>query len=767
MNSGSINQQDLLGSVGAQFQQLHMSGASTPMTNNGSTPLHKSSSLLDNLGIQRANSPFIGSTDETLFARQKVEPLLSQQPQISGSSQPSTSSAFDWARQSQENIAGHAQNHQVVPGYGYASSSRVNDPVGVPPPPGVFAPQLPIIESQWKYIDFQGIIQGPFPSQSMSSWLQAGYFQNTLQIARVATSLEPFGVNDTFAPLGDLMAKVGDFSDPFSKLDFILNQAQGQNTLQTPSHKQLSLESFSLGAADQLVPSATTMAALSSNAPTNLSTQTSNVIKNVNNLDSQDYTHGQVLELRDSDGGFYQEVTSRIPVHKFVESVNKVDSTSISIADGSFKTRQPVDQDAVQRRLEYEERQKKEQQPVEPLQQHEKSNEHQEGGASSSHTELEAGQNQKAEAFRIAKKREEEMKRKRADEAARQLLEEEAREAREKQEMEERRKEEEAERLRKDTNTPSTSSPAVLLAKPAPWANKAAKAFTGQSLADVQQREAAQRARRKQEIEQQAREAAAKLQKKLLDEEVSAPRIDSISNWASKKTLAQNGTKEPVKTIEQIQKEQLEQKKFLAEQKRLWEEVQRNAQLKTNTAPVNEVKEWTTVTKKQPAPAKVNVSKSANQPSSYLNPDKLRSVSSNGTKQIGSSTSIPTLKARASVKTPAFYTGNQSTSLRQDFLKWCKSQMKLMQDVDVNGVLEVLLSLPAGPESKEIIADTIYSNSLSMDGRRFATEFIKRRLECESKLNDALSWSEALNMPKGDIEDWEFQVVGKKKNRKH
>ena len=72
-----------------------------------------------------------------------------------------------------------------------------------------------------------------------------------------------------------------------------------------------------------------------------------------------------------------------------------------------------------------------------------------------------------------------------------------------------------------------------------------------------------------------------------------------------------------------------------------------------------------------------------------------------------------------------------------------------------------------GPESKEIIADTIYSNSLSMDGRRFATEFIKRRLECESKLNDALSWSEALNMPKGDIEDWEFQVVGKKKNRKH
>lgn len=93
--------------------------------------------------------------------------------------------------------------------------------------------------------------------------------------------------------------------------------------------------------------------------------------------------------------------------------------------------------------------------------------------------------------------------------------------------------------------------------------------------------------------------------------------------------------------------------------------------------------------------------------------------------------------------------------------------MKLNKGVEVNSVLEVLLSLPAGSEAKEIIADTIYSNSSTMDGRRFATEFIKRRVECERLVKDPLTWSEALALPEGTEDDWEFQVVSKKKGRKN
>lgn len=77
------------------------------------------------------------------------------------------------------------------------------------------------------------------------------------------------------------------------------------------------------------------------------------------------------------------------------------------------------------------------------------------------------------------------------------------------------------------------------------------------------------------------------------------------------------------------------------------------------------------------------------------------------------------------------------------------------------------MSLPTGPESKELIQETIYANSDVMDGRRFATEFIRRRAECERQGSDPLSWNEALALSGNDDDDWEFQVVSKKKGRKH
>ncbi|SCU87196.1 LAME_0D09142g1_1 [Lachancea meyersii CBS 8951] len=823
-------QQESLGSIGSQLHGMPVpntataaaaaaaaaagasssSSSSTPLMKGGRTPLVRSGSLLDNLGVQRAGSPFVTSTETALFGLQPQQQASMAVPNhpdsafgglhepLASASASSTSLALDWANgHGQGQGQGQASSFGMAVGSDIAGGGSTSYPVlPVPPPPGVFAPQIQVIDSRWKYIDFQGVIQGPFPSQSMTNWYQAGYLQSSLQITRVATCPEPFGVNDTFTSLGDLMAKVGDFADPFSKFDFIVTQAQvqAQAHAQAQFHAQHpSTEQAASASTPTSRPSLfdglqlSKDSGLSGPAPTNMAQDAATFLDGTAiNLETQDYTHSQLLQVHDSDGGYYHETVSQVPIDKFVES----EANKSKILDtASFKTRVKLDQDAVQRRRDHElaAKQKEQQDQTKVVQNSFQSSVPVAHPTAPFRAEPDLNQSVKVETDGIAKQRqrqqEEAERRRLLDESARQQLlkqqqqeieeqeQQQQRIAREQQEAEERMKREELEKLRRESATPNASAPApaLLSAKPAPWANKGKPAFSGPSLADVQQKEAAQRAKRKQEQEQQTRELAAKLQQQVLIEESTKPRIDSIASWASKKKSAstQEQLKAPVKTIEQIQKEQLEEKKFLAEQKRLWEEVQRNAKLNVPSS-INETNEWTTVTKKQPVPVKaINGVKSIKQSSAYLNPEKLRSMSANSSKQIGSSTSIPTLKAKAVAKPPATTAGNVSTSLRQEFLKWCKAQMKLSPDVDVNGVLEVLFSLPAGPESKEIIADTVYSNSSSMDGRRFATEFIKRRAECESKLTDSLSWSEALSLPEGDAEDWEFQVVGKKKNRKH
>lgn len=101
-----------------------------------------------------------------------------------------------------------------------------------------------------------------------------------------------------------------------------------------------------------------------------------------------------------------------------------------------------------------------------------------------------------------------------------------------------------------------------------------------------------------------------------------------------------------------------------------------------------------------------------------------------------------------------------------------------------------MMQLPVGTETQEIIADTIYSNSGTMDGRRFASEFMKKRAKIEETIKKrgwAFDWFEALEGTKGmkaskstanggssfdssaaDNDDWDgaFTVVSRKKGRK-
>ncbi|KAK5962003.1 Smy2p PWA37_000033 [Arxiozyma heterogenica] len=337
------------------------------------------------------------------------------------------------------------------------------------------------------------------------------------------------------------------------------------------------------------------------------------------------------------------------------------------------------------------------------------------------------------------------------------------------------------------------------ISKPAPWANKGRSKNKGISLTsffELQRNEEI----KQQKIEEQKKLEAMRLSAQILKEEQEKERNKAMLTWANTNTstniIATVDIKgELLKDQEQkkkAKKESLQQNQlksfgnipndpaFIEEQQRIWEQLRKasktqkannssiNQTITTPTTAVSNTNAWTKVTsktKKTTVPAS-NVS---------VKPQPVNKP----TKQIGSSTSIPALKNKfvsnigtispATVTTRTatpMYPGNSSISKRQEFLKWCRSQLKLNPGISSNSVLEVLLSLPAGAESNEIIADTIYSNSAVMDGRRFAVEFNKKRIECEKQVTDPLSWSEALALPEGNDDDWEFQVVSKKKKGK-
>ena len=96
----------------------------------------------------------------------------------------------------------------------------------------------------------------------------------------------------------------------------------------------------------------------------------------------------------------------------------------------------------------------------------------------------------------------------------------------------------------------------------------------------------------------------------------------------------------------------------------------------------------------------------------------------------------------------------------------------------------MLLSLPPNEStSKEIISDTIYTHSPTLDGRHFADEFLKRRKALGTALDTTTlpvimtstspssggGWNEVLKKEKRDPSgEWNsaFKVVASKKGRR-
>lgn len=90
-------------------------------------------------------------------------------------------------------------------------------------------------------------------------------------------------------------------------------------------------------------------------------------------------------------------------------------------------------------------------------------------------------------------------------------------------------------------------------------------------------------------------------------------------------------------------------------------------------------------------------------------------------------------------------------------------------------IMSMLLNLPIDPDASivELIADIIYGNSKTMDGRRFASDFVSKRKSDTKKApavtpangkTVAVSIADVVKaQPKAAQPEWGYKVVQKKK----
>ncbi|KAG7737508.1 hypothetical protein KL923_003897 [Ogataea haglerorum] len=290
----------------------------------------------------------------------------------------------------------------------------------------------------------------------------------------------------------------------------------------------------------------------------------------------------------------------------------------------------------------------------------------------------------------------------------------------------------------------------------APWASKSPAKPT-KTLAEIQSEEAERRKREEKEAEA-AKSLAATLAPK---QETPKPAValPSAATWASAGTVSQAV---PTVTLEEIQREEaakLQAANSAAKQK----------PAAASFAEVTASSGWTTVSSKKTTKPAVAAPTKTNKPSAVISPNVLRSVSA----PAAPAAKKPVVGSTVASSKPQPVTNSSSPA--REFLAWCRTQLgNLHKGIDKEDILSIIIQFPTGSESQEIIADTIYSNSATMDGRRFASEFMKRKAEVEKLVKAQgihFSWGEALNASvRGQEDDFDMaftKVVSKKNRRKN
>ncbi|KAF9131889.1 hypothetical protein BGW39_001193 [Mortierella sp. 14UC] len=132
-------------------------------------------------------------------------------------------------------------------------------------------------------------------------------------------------------------------------------------------------------------------------------------------------------------------------------------------------------------------------------------------------------------------------------------------------------------------------------------------------------------------------------------------------------------------------------------------------------------------------------------------------------------TVTPAVNRTSTPTTPAHKTvhSNEPRPASEDFLRWCRQALKGLQGVVLEDFIQMLLTFPLNPDpmTVEIIQDSIYANSSSLNGRQFADEFIKRR-KADAFPNGGAPVSMVSGHAPSSTPDSSFKVVSKKGKKK-
>ncbi|KAJ5353703.1 hypothetical protein N7541_006267 [Penicillium brevicompactum] len=305
---------------------------------------------------------------------------------------------------------------------------------------------------------------------------------------------------------------------------------------------------------------------------------------------------------------------------------------------------------------------------------------------------------------------------------------------------------------RSQTQTPVDAAPTSV----APWAKEANDLPKGPSLKEIQEAEARTAAQR-EEVAAAARRAQFLAEQERLSQAQAqaAPGLPSSANWASSgspATPASTGSpwankSAPVptgaatkKTLAQIQKEEEARKNRAAA-------AAAAAMAATPSPPVpsSTGKRYADLASKGPVPAAptgpgssawttVGASgKVKGAPTAPLGPR-----SSSGVAPIS-----PVIAKPRPVITPRTVTSgsvpqSNPNQAVEEFTKWATLSLSkgLNTGINVDDFVQQLLFLPA---EAEIISDSVYANSQTLDGRRFSEEFIRRRKLADKGIVDPVS----------------------------
>ncbi|PYI07594.1 GYF domain protein [Aspergillus sclerotiicarbonarius CBS 121057] len=311
---------------------------------------------------------------------------------------------------------------------------------------------------------------------------------------------------------------------------------------------------------------------------------------------------------------------------------------------------------------------------------------------------------------------------------------------------------------RSQTQTP-VEAPTTSIA---PWAKEANEMPKGPSLKEIQEAEA-RSAAQKEELAAAARRAQLLAEQERLSQvQAQAPGLPSTANWASagspatptssgsvwnsKGQAAPSGTAK--KTLAQIQKEEEARKQRLAAAAAA--AAAQNAAASPPAAPSSTGKRYADLASKAPAASPVSASASASGAWTTVGAGgkpKPPPVAPSGPRSTSSVTPVavsPVKPKPATVATPrtvavATPPANPNRAV-EEFTKWAKLALGkgLNSNINVDDFVQQLLFLPA---EAEIISDSVYANSQTLDGRRFAEEFIRRRKLADKGIVDPVSAS--------------------------